>query len=117
MCFSTGISEQGDQMSLWKNAQNIAQPILCQNQSINFPKEKSRQNIWATSVFFKKTALNKHLPNRRKFVQSGHPAYLHDNHIYVGRGLASGCRAAEDTKKPPVGSWADGTVTFLRNEL
>jgi hypothetical protein len=55
---------QGDQMSLLKKiTQNVALPVFRQNQNITFTEEKGCQRIWATSVFFKKTAQGKQSPN------------------------------------------------------
>jgi hypothetical protein len=41
---------QGDQMKFRKNAQNVAQPIFCQNQCRTLAMETSNPKVWATSV-------------------------------------------------------------------
>jgi hypothetical protein len=60
-------------MSLYKVAQNVAQPMSRQNQYIIFTVEKSGQNICATSVIYKKNCQSTQPTKRQKLVHSGHP--------------------------------------------
>jgi hypothetical protein len=53
--------KQGDQMSLWKNAQNVAQTIFCQNKLFVYV-QKSNQKIWVPWVI-KKYPIGKYSPN------------------------------------------------------
>jgi hypothetical protein len=87
---------------VWKNAQNVGHPVFVKTIHIVFSCGKSSPNfglvfffffyltlrrdiqqwsgtirikLWTCSVNYKLAALSTHLPNRRKFGQSGHPGW------------------------------------------
>jgi hypothetical protein len=57
-----------------KIAQNVAQPVFCQNLCITLSVEKSSQNV-GNFCNFRKTARSKQSPKGQKFAQSGHPGH------------------------------------------
>jgi hypothetical protein len=67
------ICTQGDQMGSWKIAQNVAQPVFCQNLYINFTAGKSLPKNLGCFFNFQEAAQSKLLLNGQKFAQSGHP--------------------------------------------
>jgi hypothetical protein len=56
MLFSIHIGKQGDNMNLWKIAQNVAESIFRQNKYKTFIMDEGTQNILANSVIFDKNA-------------------------------------------------------------
>jgi hypothetical protein len=69
---------QGDQISMWKVAQNVAKPVFRQNKYRTDTLWKSSYTNLPYLCNFQKTFQSKQEPNRRKFAQSDHPAdHLH----------------------------------------
>jgi hypothetical protein len=73
-------THQGDQMSLWKITQNVAQQFFLQNLCITLMyRGKSSPKMWAISVIFIKLPKVNNDPLGEKFAKSGHP----DTHTHA----------------------------------
>jgi hypothetical protein len=70
---------QGDRMSFWKNRPNCRPAIFFLKLIHNLYRSKNVAQNLGCFCNFRKTAQRKQSPNRRKFVQSGHPDFGKEN--------------------------------------
>jgi hypothetical protein len=69
--------KQGDKMRLRKSRKKLPNPFFVKITTKFLLWNYQKPIICATPVIFTKTTHSKQSPNRRKFAQSGHPAFKH----------------------------------------